>query len=54
MKNTTAITINIKNSVLKKFDKRLEELEGGLFKEWLEEEFNKNGEALFEMLLGDC
>ena len=51
--NTTTITLNIKNIVLQKFEERLDEIDGGTVEEWLEEEFNNNSEALFEMLLGD-
>jgi len=50
---TTPITINIDTKVLKKFEKQLQELDGDSFQEWLEMEFNTNGEALLEMLLGD-
>lgn len=52
---TTPITINIDTKVLKQFQNRIDELteEGETFQEWLEMEFNHNGEALLEMLLGD-
>ena len=50
---TTPITINIDTKVLKQFEKRLQEMDGDSFQEWLEMEFNTNGEALLEMLLGD-
>ena len=53
MKNTTQITLNLNPKIVKKFEKRLKELDGQTFQEWLEMEFNKNGDALFEMLLGD-
>jgi len=53
MKNTTQITLNLDTKVVKKFEKQLKSLDGGTFQEWLEMEFNKNGDALLEMLLGD-
>ena len=53
MKNTTQITLNLNSKIVKKFEKRLKELDGQTFQEWLEMEFNKNGDALLEMLLGD-
>ena len=53
MKNTTQITLNLDTKVVKKFQKKLNETDGQKFEEWLEMEFNKNGDALFEMLLGD-
>ena len=53
MKNTTQITLNLDSKVVKKFEKRLKEMDDQTFQEWLEMEFNKNGDALLEMLLGD-
>jgi len=54
----TPITLNINTNVLKKFQDRLDELNedeetGKSVQKWLEYEFNQNGEALLEMLLGD-
>jgi hypothetical protein len=54
MKNTTQITLNLNPKIVKMFQDRLDELEEEVyFTEWLEMEFNQNGEALLEMLLGD-
>lgn len=53
MNNTTQVVLNINSKVIKKFEKELKELDGESFQEWLETEFNTNGDALFEMLLGD-
>jgi hypothetical protein len=54
MKNTTQITLNLNPKIVKMFQDRLDEMdEDETFTEWLEMEFNQNGEALLEMLLGD-
>lgn len=53
MKNTTQITLNLNPKIVKKFEKQLKEMDGQTFQEWLEMEFNQNGDALLEMLLGD-
>jgi hypothetical protein len=53
MNKQTTITLNLDSKVVKKFEKQLKDLDGGTFQEWLEMEFNKNGDALLEMLLGD-
>lgn len=45
------ITLELNEKVVKKFQKRLNEDDGQSFKEWLEMEFNQNGDALLEMLL---
>jgi hypothetical protein len=53
MNKQTQITLNLDSKVVKKFEKQLKDLDGMTFQEWLEMEFNKNGDALLEMLLGD-
>lgn len=53
MNKTTTITLNLDSKIVKKFEKRLKDLDGQTFKEWLEYEFNVNGEVLLEMLLED-
>jgi hypothetical protein len=49
----TQITLELNEKIVKKFEKQLKEMDGQSFKEWLEMEFNQNGDALLEMLLGD-
>lgn len=53
MNKTIPITLNLNPKIVKKFQKQLKELDGQTFEEWLEMEFNQNGDALLEMLLGD-
>jgi hypothetical protein len=53
MNKTIPITLNLNPKIVKKFEKRLKEMDGQTFQEWLEMEFNQNGDALLEMLLGD-
>ncbi len=49
----TQITLELNEKVVKKFEKQLKEMDGQTFQEWLEMEFNQNGDVLLEMLLGD-
>lgn len=53
MNKTIPITLNLNPKIVKKFEKQLKEMDGQTFQEWLEMEFNQNGDALLEMLLGD-
>jgi len=53
MNKQTTITLNLDSKVVKKFEKQLKDIDGESFQEWLEMEFNKNGDALLEMLLGN-
>jgi hypothetical protein len=49
----TQITLELNEKIVKKLEKQLKEMDGQSFKEWLEMEFNQNGDVLLEMLLGD-
>lgn len=49
----TQITLELNEKIVKKFEKQLKEMDGQTFQEWLEMEFNQNGDVLLEMLLGD-
>jgi len=44
------VVLNIRPEIISQFE---EQLDGEKFETWLEREFNSNGEALLELLLGD-